>query len=58
MFADPNRGFAPAPPVESLGTVLADSTRRFVPALLRGALEQFSRILDPSQWTLQIPSAE
>ena len=48
----------PAPQVESLGTVLAESSRGFVLALLCGALEQCSRILDPSQWALHILFAE
>ena len=32
MFADPKRGFAPAPPVGSHGTVVADPSRGFAPA--------------------------
>ena len=32
MFADPSRGFAPTPPVGTLGTVFTDPNRGFAPA--------------------------
>jgi len=38
VFADPSRGFAPAPPVGSHGTIMADTSRGFAPVPPVGSL--------------------
>ena len=38
MFADPSRGFAPAPQWGALGTVIAGPSRGFAPAPPHGTL--------------------
>ena len=58
MFADPSRGFAPAPPVGNLGTVFAEPKRGFAPPPPVEALVSVSSILSYTMapklhWTFQ-----